>query len=90
MRPSTLIDKRFHSGQFTLFDFRPIIQDLKAERDKIDRAIDALSELSSGEAAPSAPKRSTRGRKWMSEQERRVVSERMRRYWGTRKSASGQ
>lgn len=70
-----------------MFDFTKIIQDLKAERDMLDRTIAALSAFSAGTASPSAPARSRRGRKSMNDQERREVSERMRRYWAGRRSA---
>ena len=73
-------------------DLYKAIQDLYAEKEKLERVIASLEELQrtagSLPALPSSGKR--RGRKSMSAKERQEVSERMKRYWSTRRSANGQ
>jgi hypothetical protein len=71
-------------------DLYKAIQDLYAEKEKLERVIASLEELQRNAGAmpvlpPKPPKR--RGRKSMSSEERAEVSERMRKYWaGRRKS----
>jgi len=71
-------------------NIKQIIDDLIAERLRLDRTIAALEELQRSEptAKPSQgmPVTRRRGRKWMSPAERLAVSERMRQYWAKRKS----
>jgi len=67
-------------------DLYKAIQELTAQKRQIDLAIATLEALIRGETAP--PK-SRRGRKNMSEAERRVVSERMRAYWASRRNSKG-
>jgi len=69
-------------------DLYKALQDLYAEKEKLERAIASLEELQRmGGTLPDVPvpgKR--RGRKSMSPEERAEVSRRMRRYWaGQRK-----
>ncbi len=52
------------------------IDELREERRRIEQAIACLEAVESGRPAGAA-----RGRKGMGEDERREVSERMRRYW---------
>src|SRR5262245_28918655 len=69
-------------------DLYKAIQDLYAEKEKLERVIASLEELqrAAGSApAPSAKPVSRRGRKSMSSQERQEVSERMRKYWAGRR-----
>ena len=68
-------------------DLYKAIQQLYAERERLDRVISSLERLQKeAVATPSqaaAPNR--RGRKNMSAQERRQVSERMKQYWAGRR-----
>jgi hypothetical protein len=69
-------------------DLYKAIQDLYAEKEKLERVIASLEELqrSSG-PLPDLPKPKRRGRKSMSAEERQEVSERMKKYWETRRQA---
>jgi len=69
-------------------DLYKAIQDLYAEKEKLERVIASLEELQRTAGAmpvvpPKAAKR--RGRKSMSSEERQEVSERMRKYWAGRR-----
>ena len=68
-------------------DLYKAIQDLYAEKEKLERVIASLEELQRASigtsAVPSGGKR--RGRKSMNAKERQEVSERMRRYWANRR-----
>lgn len=68
-------------------DLYKAIQDLYAEKEKLERVIASLEELQrtagSLPLSPSGGKR--RGRKSMSAKERQEVSERMKRYWAGRR-----
>ena len=68
-------------------DLYKAIQELYAEKEKLERVIASLEELqnSAGElpVVPASGRR--RGRKSMSSEEREIVSERMKRYWAARK-----
>jgi hypothetical protein len=67
-------------------DLRKTIADLYEEKTRLDRVIASLEQLAA--EPPLVPFRVPhRGRKFMSPQERRKVSERMRRYWAGRKAA---
>ena len=57
-----------------------LIEDLKAEKAKLERVITELEAL---QAETPFPKR--RGRKFMGGDERHEVSERMKRYWANRR-----
>ena len=63
-------------------DVEKTLQELYAEKRAIDATIASLERRLAG-PRNGAPKK--RGRKSMSPQERRVVSERMRRYWENRR-----
>ena len=68
-------------------DLYKAIQDLYAEKEKLERVIASLEELqrSSG-AIPALDKPAKRrGRKSMSSQERQEVSQRMKNYWESRR-----
>ena len=70
-------------------DLDKAIQDLYAEKEKLERVIASLEELQRTAGAVSEfPKatRGRRGRKSMSSTERQEVSERMRKYWAARRS----
>jgi hypothetical protein len=68
-------------------DLYKAIQELYAEKERLERVIASLEELQRTTVQfpdlPSATKR--RGRKSMSEAERKVVSQRMKEYWSSRK-----
>ena len=66
-------------------DLSKTIAELYEERTRLDRVIASLEQLgeSSSPVSISTPRR---GRKFMSPEERREVSERMRRYWAGRKN----
>jgi len=68
-------------------DLYKAIQELYAEKEKLERVIASLEELQ--RTAGSLPLPSTggkrRGRKSMSAKERQEVSERMKRYWASRR-----
>ncbi len=67
-------------------DVYKAIQELVQRKKQLDLAISNLEALLNGQPAP---KRSNRGRKSMPEQERQIVSERMRRYWESRRNGGG-
>ena len=66
-------------------DLYKVIQDLNAEKEKLERVIASLEELQRL-AVPPAPGNGQRGgRKSMGPEERRKVSERMKKYWAGRR-----
>ncbi len=71
-------------------DLYKAIQDLYAERKKLEHVIASLEELQRAEGGALPPTtvsyaRSRRGRKFMDENERKVVSQRMKKYWASRR-----
>jgi hypothetical protein len=69
-------------------DLYKAIQDLYAEKEKLERVIASLEELqrtAGGLPLPLKPQK-RRGRKSMGTKERREVSERMKKYWAKRRS----
>ncbi|MGA2147423.1 MAG: hypothetical protein ABSH49_20955 [Bryobacteraceae bacterium] len=70
-------------------DLYRALQDLYAEKEKLERAIESLEQLQRAErGGPAAnPTSKRRGRKSMSPEEREEVSERMKRYWAARRNA---
>ena len=68
-------------------DLYKAIQDLYAEKEKLERVIASLEELqrTAGALTPLPAKTGRRGRKSMSARERQEVSERMKRYWSGRR-----
>ena len=67
-------------------DLSKTIADLYEERSRLDRVIASLEQLAE-DPFPLPIATSRRGRKFMSPEERREVSERMRRYWAGRKAS---
>ena len=63
-------------------DLNKAIRDLHAELDKLNDVISAMEEFERTGTLPS-PRR--RGRKSMGEKERELVSERMKKYWDSRR-----
>ena len=68
-------------------DLYKAIQDLYAEKEKLERVIASLEELQrTAGSVPALPKPvKRRGRKSMNSSERQEVSERMRKYWASRR-----
>ena len=68
-------------------DLYKAIQELYAEKEKLERVIASLEELQRNAGAlPEPPKPAKRrGRKSMNTEERQEVSERMRKYWASRR-----
>jgi len=69
-------------------DLYKVIQHLNAEKEKLERVIASLEELQrfAGLPLPPAPGSGKgRGRKSMSPEERQKVSERMKKYWSSRR-----
>ena len=68
-------------------DFYKAIQELYAEKEKLERVIASLEELQRNAGALLAPPKPAkrRGRKSMNSEERQEVSERMRKYWASRR-----
>ena len=73
-------------------DLYKAIQDLYAEKEKLERVIASLEELQrAGGESPLLPKGGKRrGRKSMNAKEREEVSERMKRYWASRRKHQGE
>lgn len=68
-------------------DLHKTIQDLYAEKEKLERVIASLEELQRAADANShvMGRAKRRGRKSMGSQERQEVSERMKKYWASRR-----
>jgi hypothetical protein len=69
-------------------DLDKLIQDLKAEKNRLERVIASLEDLqrSAGLDLPPAPDGGKRpGRRSMDADERREVSARMKKYWASRR-----
>jgi hypothetical protein len=65
-------------------DLYRAIEDLYEEKRRIEQAIAALENRGAGAPAPTR----RRGRKSMNDEERKQVSERMRRYWESRRESA--
>ena len=64
-------------------DLAKTIEELRGEKEKLDRVITSLEGLQ-GAMNGNAPQKRRRGRKFMSPAERREVSARMKKYWAGR------
>ncbi len=73
-------------------DLYKAIQELYEEKERLERVIASLEELQRTGSAPAEPAKphGRRGRKSMDPAERKVVSERMRKYWEKRRSGVAQ
>jgi hypothetical protein len=67
-------------------DLNKAIRDLREELQKINQVIASLEQFQSTGTLPE-PRR--RGRKSMPEDERKLVSDRMRKYWAARRQNRG-
>jgi len=69
-------------------DIFKAIRELHEEKDRLDKIIARLEQLKAAEEVrKTLPILSRRGRKHMPEDERKIVSERMRNYWAKRRAA---
>ena len=69
-------------------DLQQTLRALYLERARIDQVIAALEDLRQHDnGIPAEHRAKRRGRKFMSAEERKAVSERMKRYWSTRHAA---
>ena len=70
-------------------DLHKTIQELYAEKEKLERVIASLEELqrAAAENLASGSGKRRRGRKSMGAQERLDVSERMKKYWAGRRTS---
>jgi hypothetical protein len=69
-------------------DLYKAIQDLYAEKEKLERVIASLEDLqraAGGGIPPTPSSGKRRGRKSMGQDERQEVSERMKKYWARRR-----
>jgi hypothetical protein len=64
-------------------DLTKTIEELQREKEKLDRVIHSLEGLQGGMTG-AAPQKGRRGRKFLSAEERREVSARMKKYWAGR------
>jgi hypothetical protein len=70
-------------------DLSDAIQKLYAEKESLIRAIEALEALQrDAKVGSAAVTRSRRGRKSMAPDERREVSQRMKKYWASRRTVT--
>jgi hypothetical protein len=65
-------------------DLTRIIQQLYAERDRVQQAIATLEQFQQ-EKTTVVPAHRKRGRKSMSAEERKIVAERMKTYWANKR-----
>lgn len=67
-------------------DLRQTIRELLEERKRLDTLITRLERMQT--AGPPAQPAKRRGRRGMNEEQRREVSERMKRYWEQKRRAA--
>ena len=70
-------------------DLSEAIRELREQHAKLVAAIEQLESLAGSSNGNSPVLRSRRGRKSMGAAERREVSERMKKYWASRREAKG-
>ena len=71
-------------------DLVKAIQDLHIEKEKLERVIAALEELQRDDSSSVHLGGKRRGRKSMNAEERREVSQRMKKYWASRRKPQGE
>jgi hypothetical protein len=83
-------DPRGHFARVSrAMDLYKTIQDLYAEKEKLERVIASLEELRQAGGEVSGPPRAgQRGRKSMDARERQQVSARMKQYWASRRKGA--
>jgi len=62
-------------------DLSKIIEELRRDKERLESVIASVEALQAPDVEGSVPLRKRRGRKFMSQEERRQVSARMKRYW---------
>ena len=67
-------------------DWYAAIHELHEEKKRLDRLIAALEAIENGTSPETTSGLPRRGRKTMSAEERKQVSERMKRYWAGRRN----
>jgi hypothetical protein len=67
-------------------DLYKAIRELREELEKLNEVIASLEQFQRTGTPPTPPRR---GRKSMPEQERKLVSERMKNYWARRRKKKG-
>ena len=65
-------------------DLTKTIEELRRDKERLERVIASLEELKAPVAEAETPVRKRRGRKSMSPEERREASARMKKYWAGR------
>ncbi len=68
-------------------DLKALIDELNARKAVLENAIGSLKEIQQSLSGGPQTSEAKRGRKSMDEEERREVSERMKRYWASRRMA---
>jgi hypothetical protein len=68
-------------------DWYAAIRELHEEKKRLDRLIAALEAIENGEGPEKPGKPRRRGRRAMGFEERKQVSERMKRYWASRRKS---
>jgi len=69
-------------------DLTSAIRELYEEKEKLEQTISLLERLQQSSHSIVVKARGKRGRKFMGPEERKQVSERMRKYWAGRRSAA--
>lgn len=71
-------------------EIQKVIEYLNQQRTMIDETIVCLERLAASAPSPLTPSSGKRrGRKFMNEEDRQKVSERMRQYWASRRPETG-
>jgi hypothetical protein len=71
-------------------DYRALIKELRLRAEALDRAIADIESLNSPAGSTELQSfKKRRGRRFMGQEERQQVSERMRRYWAGRRDGKG-
>ena len=68
-------------------DLPKIIEELRRDKEKLECVIASVEALQAPSVEENVPLQKRRGRKFMSPEERRQVSARMKRYWAERLSS---
>jgi hypothetical protein len=66
-------------------DLYAVIRELRNEKQRLDRIIRELESMEGGAVLALMHRAKRRGRKSMSAEERREVSQRMKKYWASRR-----
>jgi len=70
-------------------DLQRLINELRAQGEKIERAVETLTQMQVAANGVLQTQRKKRGRKGMTPEERRDVSHRMSLYWAQRREEQG-